>query len=522
MKELKKQLIKATILTALFVTIMGSISTTTYAAAKKNGWVKGYYYVNDVKQKSKWIKDGRNTYYLDSKGKKLQGWRKIGRSYYFFNQKGNNYQRGRKIGAKITKLSNHVMTMGIDVSTWQGKVNWKKVKAAGVKFVMIRVGYGKGRYGSKNCTVDNRFADYVEGASEAGIPIGIYFYSYATSEKQALAEAEFTIKQLEGIPVSFPVAYDIEDDYILKKTTKKERTAMAKTYMDTIAAAGYYPMFYCNQYWYNECLDAEQLKDYDFWYARYTNKEPDITEYPCSIWQATSMQKLSGITENTVDIDFLYKDYSDIIETRVSALKYGWYEENGVWQYYFQGKRKKDGWFTIAGHTYYLSNQGALTGWQTIEDNRYYFNSKGKMQTGFVRIGTKRYLFDKNGILQTTTNEPGITIDENAVCHIKKGWYKDKKGRYFYRNSDGSLAKNKWIQTKGRKYYVGKNSRRAIGFKTIKGKKYYFNKTGIMKKGWLTYKGHKYYFKKSGEMVKGKTVKIKGKWYTFKKNGQLK
>lgn len=521
MKKFKKQLIRVGLLTAAILTACMTESTTSFAK-KKNGWVDGYYYIKNKKQTSTWVKDGRNTYYLNKDGKKIQGWHKIGKSYYFFNQKGNNYQQGRKIGAKITKLSDKVLTMGIDVSTWQGNVNWEKVKAAGAKFVMIRVGYGKGRYGSKNCTLDNRFHDYVEGASEAGIPIGIYFYSYATSEKQALAEAEFTIKQLEEIPVSFPVAYDIEDDYVLKHTSRKERTAMAKTYMDTIAAAGYYPMFYCNQTWYNEYLDAEALKDYDFWYARYTNQEPDLNEYPYTIWQATSMQKLNGIRENTVDIDFLYKDYTKLIETRISALKYGWYEENGRQQYYFQGKRKSDGWFTIAGNTYYLSEEGALTGWQVIADNKYYFNNKGEMQTGFTKIGTKRYLFDENGALQMTTDAPGVTIDSEGVCHIKKGWYKDKKDRYFYRTSSGELAKNKWITTKGKKYYVGSNGRRSIGFKTIQGKKYYFKKNGEMKKGWLTYKGHKYYFKKNGEMVRGKTIKIKGKKYTFKKNGQLK
>lgn len=504
------------------IILLFGVSIGSQAAAVKNGWENGYYYINGKKQKSKWIKDGNTTYYVDGKGKMVTGWKKIGGSYYFFNQTGNNYTKGRKIGARITKLSKKAITMGIDVSTWQGNVNWSKVKAAGVDFVMIRIGYGKGRYGSKSCTLDNRFKAYVEGALKAGIPIGIYFYSYAVNEEQALKEAEFTIKQLDGIPVSFPVAYDIEDAEILKKTTKAERTAMTKTYMDTIAAAGYYPMFYCNQTWYNTYLDSTELADYDFWYARYTNQEPDISEYPYTIWQATSTQKLSGITENTVDVDFLYKDYSDIIDTRSSALKFGWYKEAGNWQYYYRGKKKTNGWFTIAGHTYYMGTSGANTGWKTISGNKYYFNSRGEMQTGFTRIGLKRYLFDEDGVLQMTTKEPGIRIDEDGVCHIKKGWYKDSKGKYFYRNSDGSVAKNKWVTTKGKKYYVGSNSRRTIGFKTIKGKRYYFNSDGTMKTGWLTYKGHKYYFMKNGAMVKGKTVRIKGKKYTFKKNGQLK
>ena len=513
---------KAVMLSLAVIIILTGIRSTAYADTVKNGWNGNYYYKNNVKQKSTWIKDGKNTFYVNSQGKKVTGWHKIGKSYYFFNQKVNNYKQGKKIGTQITKLSNKVVTMGIDVSTWQGKINWNKVKASGVNFVIIRIGYGKGRYGSKSCTLDNRFTSYVKGASEAGLPIGIYFYSYATSEEQALKEAEFTIEQLDGVPVSFPIAYDIEDAYILKHTTKNERTAMVKTYMDTIAAAGYYPMFYCNQNWYNNYLNASDLKDYDFWYARYTYQEPNISEYPYTVWQATSTQKIDGITENTVDIDFLYKDYSKVIKTRKSALKYGWYKESGKWQYYYQGKKKKSGWFTIAGHTYYLSSAGAYTGWQTISGKRYYFNSKGEMQTGFTKIGSKRYLFSDKGILQMTTDAKGVTIDQDGVCHIKKGWYKDNKGKYYYRNTDGNLAKNKWITSKGKKYYVGSNKRRTVGFKTISGKRYYFASNGVMKTGWLTYKGNKYYFKKNGEMVKDKTIKINGKKYTFKKNGQLK
>lgn len=482
--------------------VLGNVAITARAATK-NAWKKGCYYDHDgEKVTNSWVKYKGNKYYVNKQGKKVTGWKRIGSSYYFFNQKGNNYQPGKPIGAQITKLSKGAITMGIDVSTWQGNVDWDKIKAAGVDFVMIRIGYGKGRYGSKSCTLDDRFESYVAGANEAGIPIGVYFYSYATSEKEALKEAEFTIKKLQSIPVNFPVAYDVEDAYILNKTTKKLRTSMIKTYCDTIATAGYYPMYYSNQNWYNNYLDAEQLEDYDFWYARYTNKEPDIEEYPYTIWQATSMQKIDGITENTVDIDFLYKDYREIISERTQALKYGWHKEGKNWQYYYQGKRKKDGWFTIAGHSYYLNSSGAVTGWKTLENERYYFNSKGEMQTGFVRIGLHTYLFGNDGTLQLQTREPGVTIDNKGICHVKKGWYQNSKGKYFYRNSNGLIAKNKWISTKGKKYYVDGKGYRVTGFRTIKKKKYYFNK--------------------KGEMVRSKTIKIRGRKYTFRKNGQLK
>lgn len=517
---MKKQL-KNNIIVAVFVIICMALFGTT-AHAEKNGWVGSYYYIDGVKQKNTWVNEGKNIYYVNGKGKKLTGWHKIKGSYYFFNDRQKNGNSNKKTGVKLTKLSNKVITMGIDISEWQGSIDWEKVKDSGVKFVMIRLGYGKGRYGNKNCSMDKRFKEYVEGAGEVGIPIGIYFYSYAVTPKQAQEEAEFTIGKLDGIPVSFPVAYDIEDPYIISKTTTETRTEMTKTFMDTVEAAGYYPVYYCNQNWYNNYLDSEALDDYDFWYARYTYVEPSQSEYPFTMWQASSTQKMNGITENTVDVNFLYKDYFSKIKERTKALKYGWHTEGGKLCYYYKGKPKQSGWFSVAGNRYYFSNSAAVKGFKTIDGSRYYFNSKGEMQTGFVKVSGRYYLLSDDGVLQMTTDKPGVTIDENGVCHIKKGWYKDNKGRYFYRYANGEIAKNKWMKSGKKKYYVGNDGRRVKGFKTIKKQRYYFDKNGVMKKGWLTYNGKKYYFKSNGQMVRNKTVKIKGKKYKFDKNGVLK
>lgn len=501
----------------------GLIFGQTSYAAGKNGWDNGYFYVDGKKQTSKWVKDKYGTYYVNSSGKKVTGWKKIGGAYYYLNEeKGGKIRNSKKkTGVRLSKLSKNVLTMGIDMSQWQGTVNWKKIKDSGVKFVMLRIGYGKGRYGSKSCTLDPKFESYVKGAKSVGLPIGVYFYSYAKTPEQALKEAEFTIEQLDGIDISFPVAYDVEDAAIINATNKATRTEMVRTYLETIAAAGYTPMFYCNQTWYDTYLDADKLADYEFWYARYTYVEPERNEYPYGMWQATSTQKLSGITENTVDLNFLYEDYFESVKLRNTALKYGWHKENGKLYYYYQGKKHKTGWFSLAGKTYYLSSGAAVTGWKTIAEERYYFNSKGVMQTGFVKADGKIYLFDKNGVMQTTTNEPGVTIQEDGSCKIKTGWHKKSNGKYIYRYSSGKTAKSKWITVKGKKYYCDGKGYRVTGFKTIKSKRYYFQSGGVMKKGWLTYKGKKYYFKSNGQMVKGKTIKIKGKKYKFNKKGQL-
>lgn len=500
--RMKKQM-KALIFAAALLAADLVLGQTCYAAGK-NGWDGNYFYEDGEKQTSTWVKDKHGTYYVDSSGKKVTGWKKIGKSYYYFNEGTGGKIRNskKKTGVRLSKLSSNVLTIGVDMSQWQGNVNWKKIKASGVDFVMLRLGYGKGRYGSKNCTMDTKFESYVNGAKSVGIPIGIYFYSYAKTPAQALREAEFTIEKLDGIDVSFPVAFDIEDPAILKSTNKTTRTEMVQTFLDTIEAAGYTPMLYCNQNWYDNYLDSNKLKNYEFWYARYTYVEPDREDYHYGMWQATSTQRLSGITENTVDLNFLYEDYFSTVETRNKALKYGWHEEDGTLYYYYKGKKNKNGWFSLAGNKYYLTDGAAAIGWQTISDQRYYFNSKGEMQTGFAKIGKKIYLFDAYGVLQTETDEPGVTIREDGSCKIKKGWYKKGKNKYIYRTSNGPITKSQFVTVKGKKYYCDKNGYRVTGFKTIKGKKYYFKSNGVMvRKKTITIKGKKYKFNSKGYLV---------------------
>lgn len=542
MNRRKKGYIRVIICIAIVLAVCLIYNITGYAKGR-SGWYKGCYYIDGEKKTSTWVTDKKDTYYVNAAGRKVTGWKKIQKKYYYFNEaKGGRLRNNRrKTGVRLSALSNHVLTIGIDMSQWQGTVNWKKIKASGVDFVMLRLGYGKGRYGSSSCTMDTKFKSYVEGAAKVGIPIGVYFYSYATTPEEAQMEAEYTISNIQGIDIEFPIAYDIEDEAILKKTNNKIRTEMVRTYMETIAAAGYTPMFYCNQNWYDNYIDSDKLADYEFWYARYTYVEPDRKIYPYGMWQATSTQKMNGITENTVDLNFLYKDYFKLVKSRSTALKYGWHKENGKRYYYYQGKRLKTGWFSIAGEQYYLKNGAASVGWKMISGNRYYFDSMGVMQTGFTKIDGDVYLMNEDGIMQTTTDEPGVTIREDGTCVIRKGWCQNKKGQYFYRYSSGKIAKKKWIKIKGKKYYVNSKGYRVTGIKKIKGKKYYFdakgvmkngfitykgnkyyfNSNGTMKTGWLTYKKKKYYFQSNGKMIRSQTIAMKGKYYKFNNKGHL-
>ena len=158
MKNLRIGYIRVVLCVAIMLFSCICCGTTSHAA-KKNGWSKGYYYVDGNKQKSKWVTDKSGTYYLASSGKKVTGWKKIKGKYYYFNEaKGGILRNGaRKTGVRLSKQSNDVLTIGIDMSQWQGNVNWKKIKKAGVDFVMLRLGYGKGRFGNTTCAMDPKF-----------------------------------------------------------------------------------------------------------------------------------------------------------------------------------------------------------------------------------------------------------------------------------------------------------------------------------------------------------------------------
>ena len=200
------------------------------------------------------------------------------------------------------------MISGIDVSHHQGDIDWKQVKDSGIKFAMIRAGYGT----SNPKQIDTKFIQNIEGAKSNGIDVGVYHYSYASSPLDASKEAEFCLDIIKDYKLEYPVAYDIEDTTI-SKYTKREKTDMVKSFCDKIECSGYYAMFYCNPNWVNNHLYADELfGQYDFWLAHYGVNIPSIA---CGIWQKTDTGKIAGIQGN-VDLDIAYKDYADIIKTK--------------------------------------------------------------------------------------------------------------------------------------------------------------------------------------------------------------
>ena len=188
---------------------------------------------------------------------------------------------------------------GIDVSKYQGNINFKKVKNY-IDFAIIRIGYG--RYESQK---DPKFESNYEGFKDCNVPVGVYLYSYAKSVSDAKKEADVVIKWLNGRKLNLPVYYDIEDKSQIN-LGKNTLTSMCEAFCEKIEDAGYWAGIYANKYFFTTYLDYKKLeKKYTIWVAQYNNTNTYKGKY--DMWQYTSSGKVSGINGN-VDMNYLYRN----------------------------------------------------------------------------------------------------------------------------------------------------------------------------------------------------------------------
>ena len=199
---------------------------------------------------------------------------------------------------------------GMDVSKYQGVIDWDKVKASGrVDFAILRaVSTSKAKGG---IYVDDYFERNYKEAKRVGIPVGCYLYSYATTTAAAQVEARFLLDTIKGKQFELPVWFDQEYEPGILALTKAQRTAIVKTFCGTMEAAGYYCGLYASTNFINTLLDYEQLRSYDVWAAQYG---PACTvKLPYGVWQTSSSGTIPGISGN-VDTNIAYKDYPTIIK----------------------------------------------------------------------------------------------------------------------------------------------------------------------------------------------------------------
>lgn len=225
------------------------------------------------------------------------GWQTIDGATYYFDKNGNKVTGQQVIqGVSYTFNSEGIRsgTIGIDVSKYQRNINWTKIKNAGINFVMIRCGY-RG-YGSGVLVQDEMFASHITGAKAAGLRVGIYFFSQAINEAEAVEEASMAVSLAQKYGINMPIAIDSE--YAnggrgrADGLSKSARTAVTKAFCNTVKNSGYTPMVYASKSWFGSKLDVSRLSSYRIWVAHYSDKCGYTGTY--HIWQHTDKGKVDG------------------------------------------------------------------------------------------------------------------------------------------------------------------------------------------------------------------------------------
>ena len=437
----------------------------------------------------------------------------------------------------------NVLHRGIDVSRWQEEINWSQVAKDDISFVMLGT-RSKG-------AVDPYFHKNIQNAAANGIKVGVYIYSLATTTDMAVQEADFVLNLINDYPISYPVAFDMEDS-TQGNLSKSELAAIANAFCKRISQAGYYPIIYANENWLKNKLDMSQM-NYPVWVARYSARP---TYQDPVMWQATSSGSVNGI-KTRVDIDFQFKDFSSVIPAdtwrTINGKRYyyanyqkqknAWAKDGDDWYYMDKDGLASTGWITVAGASYYLdTTTGKMkTGWQAengkwyylgssgavkkgwINDNGtwYYTGNDGVMQTGWIEVSGKRYYLENSGKMLTGwTSQNGKWYYLGSSGDMLKGWINDN-GTWYYTGSDGVMQTG-WLTEAGSKYYLKGSGAMATGWRQLDGAWYYFNGDGRMATGMIDAGGIHYYLDPSdGRMVAGRSIEINGTVYQAGADGAL-
>lgn len=308
---------------------------------------------------------------------------------------------------------------GIDVSRYQGAIDWNKVKADGIKYAFIRInGYTRG-----TINIDSRFEMNIEGAKAAGLKVGIYFYSEACSIEAAELEADTCLEYLNKRNLDLPIWYDIEHPP-QSKLGKRALTDILLKFCDIITNAGYIPGIYSGKYWFRDYMYHKELvaKNIPLWIAQYNNT---LTfEYPDDIyiWQYSSCGNINGISGN-VDTNICLKSYTELLErckkhnTEVNKWLKGQVPNNNKW------------WYRHSNGTYTTLN------FETIDNKVYYFDENGWMVEGWKFINNEWYYFKPvDGYM--VTNE----------------WVKGATNNWYYMGSDGKMVRDTVMEIGLNKY----------------------------------------------------------------------
>ncbi|MDD3394215.1 MAG: glycoside hydrolase family 25 protein [Anaerotignum sp.] len=222
-------------------------------------------------------------------------------------------EMGRK---QYTNQENESASLGIDVSKYQGDIDWGKVKNDGIEFAILRGGY-RGS-GNGEIVLDEKFLENIQQATEAGIKIGVYFFSQAITEAEAIEEANFLLEHTKEYTITYPFVFDMEkfgvEENRIDTLTIEERTAISRAFCDTIQESGKKAMIYGGNSWFLYRLQPSEIQYYDLWLAEYSS-EPSYP-YEFQIWQYSDAGMVDGIATK-VDMNLSFCDYSKNEETEI-------------------------------------------------------------------------------------------------------------------------------------------------------------------------------------------------------------
>lgn len=208
--------------------------------------------------------------------------------------------------AQVTEPVYEPLADGIDVSFWQGDIDWETVAASGIDYAIIRAGYG-----NKNSQADTRFIENVKGAHEAGVDCGVYWYSYAKSPEDAVLEAKACCEVIKDYKFEYPIYFNIEDPIFNSKSVK-ELTEITEAFCSYIEEQGYYVGIASYSSFLNTRLDPSVFVKYDVWVAHYGVSKPDYYG-KFGMWQFTGSGQVNGVS-TAVDRDYSYYDYPAIMK----------------------------------------------------------------------------------------------------------------------------------------------------------------------------------------------------------------
>jgi GH25 family lysozyme M1 (1,4-beta-N-acetylmuramidase) len=402
---------------------------------------------------------------------------------------------GKITGTKINTYihnskdtSGKSIAMGIDVSYHNGNIDWNKVKASGVEYALIRVGYRGYAGGTIASTGDSKFKTYIKGAKAAGLKVGVYFFSQAINVQEAEEEAVWTLNRIKGYQLDLPVVIDYEYAGTTDKNgnslerlnnanlSKSQKTACVDAFCKKVKTAGYQAMVYSSSSWLEKDMDTDTLsKNYGVWMARYNthsyvdSEKGRFYDGTLNIWQCSSRAKIDGI-KTCVDLDYWYKSGgTDVVKDPKTGEWY--YTVNGVMDKGYTGVAKNsNGWWRIENGWVNFKFEGIAE-----NENGTWYLKNGKVDftyNGFVHDNTNwwyvengQVTYNKNDVIKGNVNgvnawwhvvNSKVTRD-TTVAKNSNGWWYINNGKVDFGYYGFAANSNGWWYLEGGKVTFKKN-----------------------------------------------------------------